>query len=336
MNCIVCLERTVNVCLLPCGHETTCSYCTVLLEDRLCPLCRKPVVQVEIINVHEIASKVYQISEDVVEKNIKKIWCLSCLIESRREYEEMIWTASTQVLLTGSFGLPLLQLQRFLLGKFNPPKTEESSSSKNSKDKERIPFAYSDGRNKPGLNIWKKLQLLCFDSRHAYSSKCQEVATKKPCDCKEYAFEFRSFWGLLQRSEIFKSNIDMSGKRICLVTKYFWEWLRVLQGNERLLPQVIFLAFSEEDSDIYLNEALEMYDLMVSRYRNRFQKRPKIFFLYLRDIHDREQYFCQIQRKIHQRTDSYHLLVSLTIKQVSGKFYFLDSFNLENALRSVA
>lgn len=39
--CIICLEKTRNICLLPCKHVVLCGECVCSLIDNNCPMCRK-------------------------------------------------------------------------------------------------------------------------------------------------------------------------------------------------------------------------------------------------------------------------------------------------------
>ena len=41
LECIICLDRTVEVAMAPCGHACVCSECSVDLEN--CPMCRSGV-----------------------------------------------------------------------------------------------------------------------------------------------------------------------------------------------------------------------------------------------------------------------------------------------------
>ncbi|GJD07365.1 hypothetical protein Gasu2_17310 [Galdieria sulphuraria] len=338
MTCIVCLERSVNVLLLPCRHEETCSYCTILLDDRLCPLCRSPVNKVEILKPSDVKMNMNSEKTNFRKDVLWKTWCLSCIIESRKEQEEELWASSKQVLLTGSFGLPLLEIQRFFLEKFRPGSTtEEFHSIRNSNDIAKNHPIYLRKRKK--FKIWNSLHSLCILKHSVTSSKEQNnIGQESFCECKEYVQQFSSFWGLQQRFEMFKPNMEMEGKRIRLFTKYYWEWLRLLQGNDRLLPEIVFLVFSEEKSNSFLSEALDMFDLMAKRYRSRFQRFPKIFFLYLKNIHhpshDKYDSLIEIHKRIYQRSNSHRLLISMTIQPISGKCHILDGSNFENALRS--
>ncbi|XP_073822186.1 uncharacterized protein [Musca autumnalis] len=49
LNCIVCLERTRNILLLPCKHICLCSNCADRIMDergiKFCPLCRQDINQ---------------------------------------------------------------------------------------------------------------------------------------------------------------------------------------------------------------------------------------------------------------------------------------------------
>lgn len=49
-ECVVCLERAVTVCFVPCGHCCVCDDCASEMdrsvsrfEDVACPLCRAPI-----------------------------------------------------------------------------------------------------------------------------------------------------------------------------------------------------------------------------------------------------------------------------------------------------
>jgi hypothetical protein len=39
-ECITCLSREANACLIPCGHITVCMKCVLKIHPRQCPMCR--------------------------------------------------------------------------------------------------------------------------------------------------------------------------------------------------------------------------------------------------------------------------------------------------------
>ena len=40
-KCMICLERPLAACWIPCGHATTCYECALGVENHRCPICRK-------------------------------------------------------------------------------------------------------------------------------------------------------------------------------------------------------------------------------------------------------------------------------------------------------
>ena len=40
-TCVICMDRSPNVTLVPCGHRITCQQCAERLEE--CPTCRSPI-----------------------------------------------------------------------------------------------------------------------------------------------------------------------------------------------------------------------------------------------------------------------------------------------------
>ena len=40
-KCMICLERPLGACWIPCGHATTCYECVLDVADHKCPICRK-------------------------------------------------------------------------------------------------------------------------------------------------------------------------------------------------------------------------------------------------------------------------------------------------------
>jgi hypothetical protein len=40
-TCVICLERPLSACWIPCGHATTCYRCALEVANGLCPICRK-------------------------------------------------------------------------------------------------------------------------------------------------------------------------------------------------------------------------------------------------------------------------------------------------------
>ena len=40
-KCMICLERPLAACWIPCGHATTCYECALGVADHICPICRK-------------------------------------------------------------------------------------------------------------------------------------------------------------------------------------------------------------------------------------------------------------------------------------------------------
>ncbi|KAL9646474.1 hypothetical protein ABK040_006470 [Willaertia magna] len=44
--CIVCMDRQIDVVLIPCGHLTLCSHCANHLNEKRCPTCRSSIQQV--------------------------------------------------------------------------------------------------------------------------------------------------------------------------------------------------------------------------------------------------------------------------------------------------
>lgn len=43
--CCICEVNEINICLVPCGHVTTCEQCITQLQKKECPICRKAFVQ---------------------------------------------------------------------------------------------------------------------------------------------------------------------------------------------------------------------------------------------------------------------------------------------------
>ena len=43
-ECVICWDAAANVVLQPCGHVCACSGCAVVLEEALCPMCRRVVM----------------------------------------------------------------------------------------------------------------------------------------------------------------------------------------------------------------------------------------------------------------------------------------------------
>ena len=41
-KCILCLERPLTSCFVPCGHCVACYECASTMESTRCPMCRKP------------------------------------------------------------------------------------------------------------------------------------------------------------------------------------------------------------------------------------------------------------------------------------------------------
>eukprot|EP00927_Polykrikos_kofoidii_P007725 TRINITY_DN13170_c0_g1_i1.p1 TRINITY_DN13170_c0_g1~~TRINITY_DN13170_c0_g1_i1.p1 ORF type:complete len:295 (-),score=31.38 TRINITY_DN13170_c0_g1_i1:114-941(-) len=44
-TCVVCFDRSIDVCLVPCGHIAVCQICAGRLQPRLCPICRTHVTE---------------------------------------------------------------------------------------------------------------------------------------------------------------------------------------------------------------------------------------------------------------------------------------------------
>jgi hypothetical protein len=40
-TCMICLERPLSACWIPCGHATTCYDCALEVANGRCPICRK-------------------------------------------------------------------------------------------------------------------------------------------------------------------------------------------------------------------------------------------------------------------------------------------------------
>ena len=40
-KCMICTERPMAACWVPCGHATTCYECALGVADHRCPICRK-------------------------------------------------------------------------------------------------------------------------------------------------------------------------------------------------------------------------------------------------------------------------------------------------------
>mmetsp|Transcript_115962 Transcript_115962/g.247835 ORF Transcript_115962/g.247835 Transcript_115962/m.247835 type:complete len:341 (+) Transcript_115962:69-1091(+) len=45
-QCVVCFDRDVGACMIPCGHVATCMECAKKLSPQRCPFCRVPIVEV--------------------------------------------------------------------------------------------------------------------------------------------------------------------------------------------------------------------------------------------------------------------------------------------------
>lgn len=45
-HCIVCMDKEINVVLVPCGHMIMCDGCANKLTNKSCPTCRKPITQI--------------------------------------------------------------------------------------------------------------------------------------------------------------------------------------------------------------------------------------------------------------------------------------------------
>lgn len=42
-ECVVCYDRQINTCLLPCGHVALCSVCAQKVKSKGCPICRSEI-----------------------------------------------------------------------------------------------------------------------------------------------------------------------------------------------------------------------------------------------------------------------------------------------------
>lgn len=42
-QCIICMERGIDITLVPCGHLAFCSVCVDKLRKRECPICGRPI-----------------------------------------------------------------------------------------------------------------------------------------------------------------------------------------------------------------------------------------------------------------------------------------------------
>ena len=40
-KCMICLERPLAACWVPCGHANTCYECALGVADHRCPICRR-------------------------------------------------------------------------------------------------------------------------------------------------------------------------------------------------------------------------------------------------------------------------------------------------------
>lgn len=45
-KCIICIEIVKNVIFIPCYHVALCKKCYDDLEEKKCPICRKPIVNI--------------------------------------------------------------------------------------------------------------------------------------------------------------------------------------------------------------------------------------------------------------------------------------------------
>eukprot|EP00871_Galdieria_phlegrea_P003159 jgi/Galph1/3844/GphlegSOOS_G2477.1 len=342
MTCIICLEGMANVRLLPCGHQETCTSCTILLDDRLCPVCRILVTEAEVLNCSNKNNSICSATESTQGEEIswKGVWCLSCITNIRNEEEETIWNASKQVLLTGSSGLPLTEFLHLFLKIYNPPKQDAKTMTGKFSKVEPLAHKATVQRNekKAGSPGWDHLKNWWFT--HLRNIPSEQLPKKRlSCHCKERLYQCSAIWGLYKKCQEYRPNVFIGGQHIRLYRKHFWEWLRALQNNERLMPGTVFLVFSDDESNDMLNEALKMYDLMHQRYRDRFRKFPKIFFLYMKMFYARknEEYISRshIQQQIYQRTHSRHPLVYVPMEYMSGKWKILDWSGFEKALQCI-
>ena len=49
--CVICMEPTNNVLLLPCKHMCLCEECSKLYTSNICPICKIPIVSREVLFV---------------------------------------------------------------------------------------------------------------------------------------------------------------------------------------------------------------------------------------------------------------------------------------------
>lgn len=45
-ECIACRASTPTELLMPCGHKCLCRPCLLQMRDNLCPICRRPVLNI--------------------------------------------------------------------------------------------------------------------------------------------------------------------------------------------------------------------------------------------------------------------------------------------------
>lgn len=46
MKCIICFDNLKNIILVPCHHMAMCSFCYENLNRKMCPICRKNILNV--------------------------------------------------------------------------------------------------------------------------------------------------------------------------------------------------------------------------------------------------------------------------------------------------